>query len=173
MRNWLCFLLLALSPGVTAGADQSLISRVFQVQAVVAKGCAFGTTSSTYDLGTLSFGTLGNLADPVNVASSAGAGSIILTCTPGLTVSIALDYGINGGGSQRYLRLVNGRETLAYQLYQDITYSQVWGNGALARTIASFPDTTQIYTVYARLFAVATLPSAGVYRDTVTVTLSF
>nr|WP_279432901.1 spore coat protein U domain-containing protein [Pseudomonas aeruginosa] len=139
-------------------------------------GCAFGTaiSNNAYDLGTLSFGTLGNLASPVNVASSSGAGSIVLTCTPGMTVSVALDYGVNGGSSnQRYLKRVSGNETLAYQLYQDAAYSQVWGNGALARTIANFPASTQTYTVYARLFAVGSLPSAGNYRDTVTVTLSF
>ncbi|MFU1922000.1 spore coat protein U domain-containing protein [Klebsiella pneumoniae] len=39
--------------------------------------------------------------------------------------------------------------------------------------MANFPASTQAYTVYARLFAVGNLPSAGNYRDTVTVTLSF
>ncbi|HFH3654322.1 TPA: spore coat U domain-containing protein [Pseudomonas aeruginosa] len=173
-RLFLPLLLLPL-PSLVAHADPSPISRAFQVQAVVANGCAFGTAISdnAYDLGTLSFGTLGNLASPVNVASSSGAGSIVLTCTPGMTVSVALDYGVNGGSSQRYLKRVSGNETLAYQLYQDAAYSQVWGNGALARTIANFPASTQTYTVYARLFAVGNLPSAGNYRDTVTVTLSF
>ena len=174
-RLFLPLLLLPL-PSLVAHADPSPISRAFQVQAVVANGCAFGTAISdnAYDLGTLSFGTLGNLASPVNVASSSGAGSIVLTCTPGMTVSDALDYGVNGGSSsQRYLKRVSGNETLAYQLYQDAAYSQVWGNGALARTIANFPASTQTYTVYARLFAVGNLPSAGNYRDTVTVTLSF
>ena len=174
-RLFLPLLLLPL-PSLVAHADPSPISRAFQVQAVVANGCTFGTaiSNNAYDLGTLSFGTLGNLASPVNVASSSGAGSIVLTCTPGMTVSVALDYGVNGGSSsQRYLKQVSGNETLAYQLYQDAAYSQVWGNGALARTIASFPASTQTYTVYARLFAVGSLPSAGNYRDTVTVTLSF
>ncbi|BAQ42405.1 hypothetical protein PA257_5836 [Pseudomonas aeruginosa] len=175
-RHLLLSLLLLPLPSLVAHADPSPISRAFQVEAVVANGCAFGTAISdnAYDLGTLSFGTLGNLASPVNVASSSGAGSIILTCTPGMTVSVALDYGVNGGSSsQRYLKRVSGNETLAYQLYQDAAYSQVWGNGALARTIANFPASTQTYTVYARLFAVGSLPSAGNYRDTVTVTLSF
>ncbi|EPL9755001.1 TPA: Csu type fimbrial protein [Pseudomonas aeruginosa] len=175
-RHLLLSLLLLPLPSLVAHADPSPISRAFQVQAVVANGCAFGTAISdnAYDLGTLSFGTLGNLASPVNVASSSGAGSIVLTCTPGMTVSVALDYEINGGSSnQRYLKRVSGNETLAYQLYQDAAYSQVWGNGALARTIANFPASTQTYTVYARLFAVGSLPSAGNYRDTVTVTLSF
>ncbi|MGS7196109.1 Csu type fimbrial protein [Pseudomonas aeruginosa] len=167
-RHLLLSLLLLPLPSLVAHADPSPISRAFQVQAVVANGCAFGTAISdnAYDLG--------NLASPVNVASSSGAGSIVLTCTPGMTVSVALDYGINGGSSnQRYLKRVSGNETLAYQLYQDAAYSQVWGNGALARTIANFPASTQTYTVYARLFAVGSLPSAGNYRDTVTVTLSF
>lgn len=72
-RLFLSLLLLPL-PNLVAHADPSPISRAFQVQAVVANGCAFGTAISdnAYDLGTLSFGTLGNLASPVNVASSSG-----------------------------------------------------------------------------------------------------
>ncbi|MGC3645995.1 spore coat protein U, partial [Pseudomonas aeruginosa] len=76
-RLFLSLLLLRL-PNLVAHADPSPISGAFQVQAEVANGCAFGTAISdnAYELGTLSFGTLGNLASPVTVASSSGAGSI-------------------------------------------------------------------------------------------------
>jgi spore coat protein U-like protein len=173
-RNAAPLLLLGLA--WPALGDVSPVSKAFQVSAVVANGCAFGTTisSNTYNLGTLSFGTLGNLASPINVASSSGAGSIVLTCTPGMSLSIALDYGVNGGSSsQRYLKLGGGSETLAYQLYRDTAYSQVWGNGSLAMSVSNFPAATQTYTVYARLFAVTARPLAGNYTDTVTVTLSY
>ncbi|KAF1069394.1 MAG: hypothetical protein GAK45_01110 [Pseudomonas citronellolis] len=175
MRAPTLLLLLALPVGATR-ADVSPVSKAFQVSATVASGCAFGTTlsSSNYNLGNLNFGTLASLATPVSVASSAGSGSIVLTCTPGMTVSIALDYGTNGASaSQRYLRQGSGSETLAYQLYRDAAYSQVWGTGALALSVPSFPAATQTYTVYARLLASSSLPSAGTYTDTVTVTLTY
>ncbi|MBE0998560.1 spore coat protein U, partial [Escherichia coli] len=49
-------LLLLPLPSLVAHADPSPISRAFQVQAVVANGCAFGTaiSNNAYDLGTLS-----------------------------------------------------------------------------------------------------------------------
>ncbi len=104
-RLFLSLLLLPL-PNLVAHADPSPISRAFQVQAVApTQRLRHRHQRQRYDLGTLSFGTLGNLASPVNVASSSGAGSIVLTCTPGMTVSVALDYGVNGGSSsQRYLK---------------------------------------------------------------------
>jgi len=47
------------------------------------------------------------------------------------------------------------------------------GTGTLAKTISNFPTTTQTYPVYARLFSATTLPEAGTYTDTVTVTLTY
>ncbi|OVZ43986.1 spore coat protein U, partial [Pseudomonas aeruginosa] len=63
--------------------------------------------------------------------------------------------------SQRYLRRGRGTEPLASQLSQDAAYSRAWGNGPLARTTATFPASTQTYTVYARLFADGRLPTAN------------
>ncbi|WP_045049146.1 Csu type fimbrial protein [Rouxiella chamberiensis] len=148
----------------------------FTVSAVITKGCAFGSSpvSPITSLGTLNFGSFASLPSNVDIASSSGAGSVVVTCTPGTAVSIAMDYGTHGGSStQRYMANTAGTETLRYQLYQDSARSQVWGNGALAMSIASFPATTQTYTVYGRLFAASTLPSAGTYTDTVTVTLTY
>lgn len=82
--------------------------------------------SQTTDFGTLNFGTLSSLYSNVDVASTAGAGSIIVTCTPGTAISIALDYGVNGGSAtQRYMSNGNS-STLAYQLYQDANRANVW-----------------------------------------------
>lgn len=165
----------ALLASLAAWGDPSPVSRAFRVQAMVTNGCAFGTrlSNNTYDLGLLDFGTLGSLARPVDIASAAGAGSIVLTCTPGMTVSVALDNGLNASGGQRYLKHISASQRLAYQLYQDPAYSRVWGSGAQARTIVDFPPGTQVYQVYARLLAAARMPPAGSYHDTVTVTLAF
>nr|WP_252318888.1 spore coat U domain-containing protein [Candidatus Symbiopectobacterium sp. PLON1] len=110
----------------------------------------------------------------VDVASSAGSGSIVVTCTLGTSVSIALDYGTNGGSStQRYLKNSAGTRTLPYQLYRDVARSQVWGTGTLALTVSSFPSTTQTYTVYTRYFGATPLPAAGQHTDSVTIKVTY
>jgi len=152
----------------------STTTDTFKVSAVITSGCALGSssTSGTTDLGTLSFGTMTLLSNNVDATSSTGAGSIVVTCTPGTAVTISLDYGVNGGSaSKRYLS--NGSQLLAYQLYQDAAHSTVWGNGSLAYSISSFPQTTQTYPLYGRLFSSSTVPNAGTYTDTVTVTLAY
>lgn len=173
MRNWLWLLAFV---SMQSMADPSPVSRAFQVQAVVAKGCVFGTgaSSSVSDLGTIDFGTVTDLSSGQNATSTAGSGSIILTCTPGISVSIALGSGLNGTGTtERYLKLVGGTELLAYQLYQDAGRLLVWGSGSAAMTIGSFPLSTQTYTVFARLLNRSGLPSAGEYVDTVVVELVY
>jgi spore coat protein U-like protein len=157
-------------------AEADTTTSSFSVSATVENGCVFGdaTGSSTTDFGTIDFGTMSSISSSVDVASSSGSGSIVVTCTPGVAASIALDYGVNGGDSAgRYLINSAGTQTLEYQLYQDSDRSTVWGTDSLAYSIESFPDATQTYTVYARLFAVSDMPAAGTYTDTVTVTLTY
>lgn len=100
--EWLTLILL-----FTSGTHAAVVQKTFKVSAQIAAGCALGAGdgSQTTDFGTLSFGTLSSLYSNVDVASTSGAGSIIVTCTPGTAISIALDYGVNGGSaSQRYIR---------------------------------------------------------------------
>ncbi|BEN39591.1 hypothetical protein SMKC049_13830 [Serratia marcescens] len=154
----------------------STVNDTFLVSAVIAGGCAFGSGSGggNTNFGTINFGERADVSTNVDVTSTSGAGSLIVTCTPGTAITIALDYGLNGGSSSnRYLINSQGTRTLAYQLYKDSGYSQVWGTGSLANAIATFPATTQTYTIYARLFATSNLPPAGTYTDTVTVTLTY
>lgn len=168
--------LMALTAADCVRADT--VTETFQVTATIESGCVFGSESddsdTVTDLGTIDFGTLSTTDTDVDISSSESAGSIVLTCTPGISLSIAIDYGLNDGSSSaRYLALDD--DQLAYQLYQDSSRSTVWGSATdgLDMTISSFPESTTTYTVYARLMAVDSLPSSGVYTDTVTVTLSY
>ncbi|KHN55192.1 spore coat protein U [Dickeya fangzhongdai] len=161
---------------LVADAVSETRTATFKVSAAVITGCAFGTTigSSSGDLGTIDFGTHTEIPNNLHAASGEGAGSIVVTCTPGSSITIALDYGQNGGGSSaRYLKNTNTADKIAYQLYQDANYSAIWGTGALAYSVNSFPETTQRYTVYARLFGQAQQPVIGTYTDKVTVTISY
>ncbi|CAM3908772.1 Spore coat protein U [Bordetella tumbae] len=171
MLPWLLVFVTAQS-----AADLSPVSRAFQVQAVVINGCVFGTSASSAvsDLGTIDFGTATDLSSGRDAVSTAGNGSVTLTCTPGMSVSVALGSGLHGAStSARYLKRVNGAELLAYQLYQDTQRTTVWGTGAQALTINNFPPSTQTYTVYARMLNRSGFPVAGEYRDTVVVELSY
>lgn len=170
--------LAALLPCCAPPAAAAIATDTFQVSATIENGCAFGSQiqggGTAFDLGTLDFGSLNSTGTAIDAVSSADAGSIVLTCTPGMTLAIALDYGQHAGSASGR-HLASGQETLAYQLYQDSAHAKVWGSQAdgLAMAISSFPASTTTYTVYGRLLAVDALPSAGVYRDVVTVTLSY
>lgn len=158
------------------GVYADTVTDSFAVTATVTSGCVLGSSGAVngVDFGTINFGSMVDISNHVDIASSSGAGSVIVTCTPGTSISLALDYGLhNGSSSARYVS--NGTTSLAYQLYRDSSHSQVWGTVAdgLAYNIASFPSATQTYTVYARLFATATMPATGTYTDTVTVTLTY
>lgn len=173
--------LLALTVLLTAVIYHSVnaattITKTFNVSATITGGCAFGSSpaSPVTSLGTLNFGSLSSIPANVDITSASGAGSVVVTCTPGMAVSIAIDYGTYGGSStQRYMADATGTKKMAYQLYQDAARKNVWGTGTLAMSIASFPATTQTYPLYGRLFSVSTLAAAGVYTDTVNVTLTY
>ncbi|WP_456154846.1 Csu type fimbrial protein [Tatumella citrea] len=174
MNRTIAFMVLFLSLVTGATADTTTSS--FTVSSVITSGCALGTDSNdtVTDFGAIDFGSMSSIAGNVDVASTPGAGSVIVTCTPGMSVSIALDYGLHGGSaSERYLENSTTEATLGYQLYQDAAHSLVWGTDALAYSVASFPDTTQTYTIYGRLFPVTGLPASGTYTDTITVTLTY
>lgn len=159
-----------------SAADPAPVSRGFPVQAVVTNGCVFGTNASgaVSDMGTIDFGTATDISLGIDATSTAGDGSIVLTCTPGMSVRVALGSGLNGTDpNERYLKRLSGTERLAYQLYQNAQRTTVWGTGAQAMTISDFPPTTQTYTVFARIAQRSGLPAAGEYRDTVVVELSY
>ncbi|MEC5343632.1 spore coat U domain-containing protein [Brenneria populi] len=170
---WLLLLFIASHP---LSAVALTVSDTFAVSADIVKGCAFGNDANAAqtDMGAIDFGTQSASATNVDATSTVGGGSIVVTCTPGVAISIELDYGLHGGSSaRRYVMNTAGSVSLPYQLYRDSARTQVWGTGDLAMSIASFPTTTQTYTVYARYFGASPLPPAGVYTDSVTVSLTY
>ncbi|PWC22955.1 spore coat protein U [Brenneria roseae subsp. roseae] len=168
---WFSFFALLTSPLFALTVSSS-----FTVNASIQKGCAFGSSvnSSQSAMGTINFGTQSAAASNVDVASTAGNGSIVITCTPGITVTVEMDYGLHGGNStQRYVMNTAGTHLLPYQLYRDAARTQVWGTDASALNISSFPSATQTYTVYARYFGASPYPPAGQYTDSITVSLTY
>ncbi|MFC4860702.1 spore coat U domain-containing protein [Pseudomonas sp. JS3066] len=180
MRGIFLFALLALAPPLAAdtGTNELTVQQSFQIQAVISSGCLLGSgASDATSFGSLSFGQFATLPADVNQVTTPGGGSIILQCTPGLALTIALSAGANTSNVSSGRLLAKGAETLRYQLYKDAGYSAVWGDGSNGATAMSltFPvgGTSQTFPVYARLFSTAVMPSAGIYTDTVTVTITY
>lgn len=171
-------LLAALQAGADTGTNELRVDRQFQVRAVVTAGCLLGSGGSDVSsYGNINFGQISSLNSAVSQTSTPGSGSIVLQCTPGTPLTIGIGSGANTGNVAAGRFLAKGSERLRYQLYKDSAFSNVWGDGSNGATAlsATFPSAggTQNYPVYARLFSVTPLPSAGLYSDVVTVTVSY
>lgn len=177
LNAWSVVALMAMGPLALAntGTNEQSTSQSFQVSASVEPGCILGPgAADTTNFGTIDFGRLGQIAADIKVVSSSGNGSVVLQCTPDTPISIAIDSGLHGSGASRYL--AKGNETLRYQLYQDEAFSVVWGDNrgaGVAMSITFPPSGAQTLPIYARLFRETALPSAGIYTDVVTVTVTY
>lgn len=180
LRAWLASALLCLG-GTLAWADTGVndtpINKAFVVKAAIVNGCILGSgAADVTSYGNISFGQVSLLPSNVDVTSTTGAGAILLQCTPGTSLTIGISAGLNATTISGGRFLIKGTETLRYQLYQDAG-TTIWGNGSNGGTVKSltFPagTATVAYPVFARLFAVTPMPSAGIYTDTVTVTITY
>ena len=91
-------LLAALIGAPTARADT--VSQGFTVNASIIKGCVLGSgVTNVTSFGSMSFGQVASLSSPIKIVSSAGAGSILIRCNPGLSVTLGLNVGNNVTGS--------------------------------------------------------------------------
>nr|WP_240775683.1 spore coat U domain-containing protein [Nissabacter sp. SGAir0207] len=178
-RCWPLLCLLPWGASGDTGVDDLSRTQAFTVNATLVNGCVLGSgTSDVSTFGTLSFGSRSSLDTAADVASNQGTGSVVLRCTPGTSVTLALGNGNNVTGSiasGRLLRNASTGETLLYQIYQDAGRTTVWGNGSNGGTVQAFSATgaVQEYKLYARLFASSTLPTAGNYSDSVLVTVTY
>jgi spore coat protein U-like protein len=128
---------------------------------VSASGVAFGVYDPTVATATFSSGTI-------------GVSCVVSGATGHNPVTIAFDTGSSGTFISR--TMLNGADPLAYNLYLDAAYTQVWGDG----TGVSFTDTVFVTpgkpsfsaTVYGMIPALQT-PGSGTFTDTITVTVSF
>ncbi len=101
-------------------------------------------------------------------------GNIAVVCTNGTSYTIGLDAGA-GTGATTSVRKLSGSlgGTLNYALYRDSGRTTNWGSTIGTDTQAGTGNgLVQNLTVYGRI-ASAQTPLAGVYTDTVTVTLTY
>jgi spore coat protein U-like protein len=133
------------------------------------------TISATPD----AFGTyIASKASPTD-----NTGTVTVTCNAAAQVvqySIALNAGVNSGGSFSNRRMRNGTSFLSYQLYTNTTHTTVWGNGTGGTATVSDSYSCVLcvnqrrnYLVYGRLPGLQWTASPGFHTDTITATVTF
>ena len=141
----------------------------FQISARIVAGCVVAADAGgrwgAVDLGSVA-GVAGTTAS-ATLLSTAGAG-ISIECTPGLSAALTADGGDHPAGGARYLQRASGAGTIRYQLFAD-NAATPWTNGTVP---LAFSGAARLVPIR----AVATLAApaaAGVYSDTVRVTLTW
>lgn len=133
----------------------------FTVSAPVANQC-------TVSASTLNFGPVGVLS-----AAQPGTSTISVQCPTGTSYNVGLDAGLNGGGNINARKMVLGANTVSYQLYSNAGHTAIWGSTIGTNTATgSGNGNSQDILVYGSVPA-QTTPAAGVYTDTVTVTVTY
>ncbi len=128
---------------------------------VSASGVAFGIYDPTLATATLSSGTV-------------SVSCVVSGATGHNPVTIAFDAGSSGSFLSR--TMLNGADSLNYNLYLDAAYTQVWGDGSSVSVTSTqyvSPGKPSFSaTVYGMIPALQT-PGSGTFIDTITMTVSF
>lgn len=169
------FSLAAITNSYAAGS----LSGQIAVKLVIGDGCNVENVSAVNPTkwGDLDFGTQANLKNVIDASvtdATAGAG-ISVTCSTGLTTSLKINAGLNGGtGSLRYLK--NGTVTIPYRLYSDSAHT----TQLAVDTPVSFANNGATATkvqIFGRILpsdqGTALTPAAGLYNDTVLATIAW
>ncbi|MER8751147.1 spore coat U domain-containing protein [Mesorhizobium sp. M1050] len=117
----------------------------------------------------LDFGTRGVIDANVDQTSTVG-----VQCTSGQTYNVGMSAG-GGAGATVAVRKMTGpaAATLNYTLYRDTARTQIWGVTIGADTVTGTgTGSVQNLTVYGRV-PPQTTPAAGVYTDTVAITVTY
>jgi len=152
-----------------AGPARAETVKPFEVTARIVSGCIVAQDAAgrwgTINLGSVS-GVAGDSAQ-ATLLSTAGAG-LVIECTPGLSATLSADNGDHPSGGERFLQAAGGTGTIRYRLYAN-GGSTPWAGGTVPLTFATGAQVIPVR-------AVATLAgptAAGIYTDTVRITLSW
>lgn len=108
--------------------------------------------------------------DPISGLAADGVGSVVVSCEPAASYSIALSA---GGGSYAARLLTAGAANLQYNLYSNPSHSMVWGDGSAGTVTVDGTGTGATHHVYGRIPGSQTAAVAGAYSDLVLVTVDF
>jgi spore coat protein U-like protein len=152
--------------GVANAATQTT---TFQVTATVVANCKIVSA------GTVAFGNYSPTAGDVSATSD-----IVVRCSKNAPYTLGLNGGTTTGGTVAQRLMANGANTLQYNLYKEVAYTNVWGNTAGSDTVSGtgaglgVPNAIT-HTVYGLLpdNAFNQDVAVGSYSDTVTATLTY
>ncbi|WP_285416209.1 spore coat U domain-containing protein [Pseudomonas sp. efr-133-TYG-5] len=156
---------------------QAAVSGQINARLTLMAGCEVTNSSSPAspvgDLGKLDFGQQGPTWNAPIKASldSAASGKLNVACNPSVTgFTVTIDGGTHGDGTTR--RLSNGRQTIPYQLFLDASGSRSYSIGQQHNFAVSNGAQIPI-PVFGSVVANTRAVPAGVYTDTLTVTLDW
>ena len=112
----------------------------------------------------LNFGQMNDLSRAVTSSTT-----VALSCPLNTSWKVNLDQGMNYDGATRRMR--KGADYIAYELYRDAQYSQLWNNSGASQGTGN--NGTQTINIYGKAGPSSTAVPAGEYQDTITVTLTY
>lgn len=144
----------------------------FKVQATIENGCSLSSPEQTLDFG----------RQPANSQASV-SGQILNTaqtwnirCTQNLPVSVSLNGGDSFSNNLRRMKLTGANEFVNYRLYQGADLKEEYLSG---NRYALTPATSSNNVINFGIYGVANLNnnnqprSAGLYKDTVAITITW
>lgn len=126
-----------------------------------ALGCMVNATG-------LDFGSI----NPLSAVDATSVATITVSCTTLTSYSIALSAGSGGSYAQRVMR--SGADVLDYQIFSDVAYSTVWGDGSggTSTVSASASGAGTTSNAYGRIPHQSSA-IAGAYSDSIVVTVIY
>ncbi|MHC6225650.1 Csu type fimbrial protein [Pseudomonas sp. X10] len=154
--------------------SQAAISGQVQAKLNIASGCEVNSVVSgnANDFGTLDFGNTSPTWTNVLTAelATSGGGSLEVTCDSGVgAFNVSIDGGLQGG---RELTTSAGSDTVEYKVFQDAGRTQEF----VVNTPVSYAVTSGnpvSVPVYGAISPNGTAKTAGLYTDTLTMTVDF
>jgi spore coat protein U-like protein len=107
--------------------------------------------------------------DTLSNQSLDSAGSISVSCDATASFTVALSP---GHGTMLGRQMQSGADSMTYNLFTDSLRSVIWGDGTGGTVLANGSGTSVTYAVYGRIPPAQKIP-AGVYSDSISVTLTF
>ena len=160
-----------------AGVAQAAVSGQIHARLTITAGCEVtngaSSDSPVSDFGTLDFGAQGPTWDnPIKASLSENAsGKLNVACNPSVTgFTVTIDGGTHGDGTTR--RLSNGARTIPYQLFLDASGNRSYSIGQQHNFAVTSGAQVPI-PVFGSVVANTRALPAGVYSDTLTVTLDW
>ncbi|MCU1760223.1 spore coat U domain-containing protein [Pseudomonas sp. 14P_8.1_Bac3] len=156
---------------------QAAVSGQIHARLTIIAGCEVtnggSSGSPVSDFGTLDFGEQGPTWNaPIKATlGEDGSGKLNVACNPSVTgFTVTIDGGAHGDGTTR--RLSNGSQTLPYQLFLDASGNQSYSIGQQHNFAVTSGAQVPI-PVFGAVVANTRAVPAGVYTDTLTVTLDW